>query len=73
MPDRFRALLELRRVLKPGARLAISEEFPDPAYVSARTCASGPRTPASTSMAKTGSFFCYSMVFSNRKENDIPD
>lgn len=33
IPDRLAALLELRRVLKPGGRLAVSEELADPAYV----------------------------------------
>jgi len=33
IPDRHRALAELRRVLKPGGVLSITEEFPDPDYL----------------------------------------
>jgi SAM-dependent methyltransferase len=32
IPDRARALDELRRVLKPGGVLSITEQFPDPDY-----------------------------------------
>jgi ubiquinone/menaquinone biosynthesis C-methylase UbiE len=32
IPDQNRALTELRRVLKPGGRLSITEEFMDPDY-----------------------------------------
>lgn len=32
IPDQNRALAELRRVLKPGGRLSITEEFMDPDY-----------------------------------------
>jgi ubiquinone/menaquinone biosynthesis C-methylase UbiE len=37
IPDRNRALQELRRVLKPGGVLSITEEFLDPDYPLART------------------------------------
>jgi len=37
IPDRKRALQELRRVLKPGGVLSITEEFLDPDYPLART------------------------------------
>jgi SAM-dependent methyltransferase len=37
IPDRQRALAELRRVLKPGGVLSITEEFLDPDYPLART------------------------------------
>ncbi|MBN1888672.1 MAG: methyltransferase domain-containing protein [Thermoflexales bacterium] len=37
IPDRWRALAELRRVLKPGGVLSITEEFFDPDYPLART------------------------------------
>jgi ubiquinone/menaquinone biosynthesis C-methylase UbiE len=32
IPDQARALAELRRVLKPGGLLSITEEFADPDY-----------------------------------------
>jgi ubiquinone/menaquinone biosynthesis C-methylase UbiE len=37
IPDRQRALAELRRVLKPDGVLSITEEFMDPDYPLART------------------------------------
>ena len=37
IPDRARALREIRRVLRPGGRLSVSEQLPDPDYVTRRT------------------------------------
>jgi ubiquinone/menaquinone biosynthesis C-methylase UbiE len=37
LPDRPRTISELRRVLRPGGRLSISEQFPDPDFVTKRT------------------------------------
>ena len=37
IPDQARALAELRRVLKPGGTLSITEQFPDPDYPQAST------------------------------------
>ena len=36
IPDRARALAEVRRVLRPGGRLSVSEQFPDPDFVTRR-------------------------------------
>lgn len=37
IPDRRRALAEIRQVLRPGGRLSVSEQFPDPDFVPRRT------------------------------------
>ena len=67
IPDRGRALAEVRRVLKPGARLAVSEELPDPAYVPAHLVRKWGETAGFGYGGKNGSPFCYSMIFFNHK------
>ncbi len=67
VPDRPGALLELRRVLKPGARIAISEELPDPAYVPAGVTATWLEDAGFRKEGKTGNPFCYSLVYVNDK------
>lgn len=37
IPDRGKALAEIKRVLRPGGRLSVSEQFPDPDFVTRRT------------------------------------
>jgi ubiquinone/menaquinone biosynthesis C-methylase UbiE len=37
LPDRGKALEEIRRVLRPDGRLSVSEQFPDPDFVTLRT------------------------------------
>jgi ubiquinone/menaquinone biosynthesis C-methylase UbiE len=67
IPDRSHALAEIRRVLKPGARLAVSEELPDPAYVPARLARKWAEAAGFGYGGKTGSPLCYSMIFFNHK------
>lgn len=67
IPDRLRALVELRRVLKPGARLAISEELLDPAYVPAQLARMWSEAAGFGYGGRTGSPFCYSMILFNHK------
>ncbi|HMT07562.1 MAG TPA: methyltransferase domain-containing protein, partial [Pyrinomonadaceae bacterium] len=59
IPERLRALVELRRVLKPDGRLAISEELPDPAYMTAGAVRQWAEDAGFRMLGKTGSFFCY--------------
>ena len=37
LPDRYTTIGEIARVLRPGGRLSISEQFPDPDFVPRRT------------------------------------
>ena len=63
IPNCLAALTELRRVLKPGARLAVSEELPDPAYVRPGLVRRWAEEAGFHFLGKTGSFFCYHSVF----------
>jgi len=62
IPDRLHALLELHRVLKPGARLAISEEVPHPAYMAAGEVRRLAEEAGFQVAAQTGNPFVYSMA-----------
>jgi ubiquinone/menaquinone biosynthesis C-methylase UbiE len=37
IPDKWTALAEIHRVLRPGGQLSVSEQFPDPDFVTFRT------------------------------------
>ncbi len=67
IPDKPAALSELRRVLKGGARLGISEELLNPAYVLAGSVRRWAEEAGFFFVAKTGSPFCYHMAFANAK------
>ena len=68
IPDKIAVLAELRRVLKPGARLAVSEELPDPTYVPPQVTRRQVETAGFTFGGQHGSFFCYSQIFLNKKD-----
>ena len=62
MPVRTLALDEVRRVLKPGGRLAISEELPDPAYTPAPLARRWAEEAGFRYGGLTGNPFCYTML-----------
>ena len=62
LPARTLALDEVRRVLKPGARLAISEELPDPAYTPAPLARRWAEQAGFRFGALMGNPFCYTML-----------
>lgn len=62
LPARLLALDEVRRILKPGARLAISEELPDPAYTPAPLARRWAEQAGFRFGGLTGNPFCYTML-----------
>jgi ubiquinone/menaquinone biosynthesis C-methylase UbiE len=67
VPDKPAALSELRRVLKPGARLGITEELLFTTYQLAGSTRRWAEDAGFRFLAKTGSPICYHMVFANEK------
>jgi ubiquinone/menaquinone biosynthesis C-methylase UbiE len=62
VPDRLHALLEIARVLKPGGRLAISEELPHPAYMTSGGVRRLAQEAGYQVAAKSGTPFVYTMA-----------
>ena len=62
MPARLMALDEVRRVLKPGARLAISEELPDPGYTPAPLARRWAEQVGFRFGGLIGNPFCYTLL-----------
>ena len=62
-PARELALCEVQRVLKPGGRLAISEELPDPAYLPAPLVRRWAQAAGLRFGGQTGTPFCYVQLY----------
>jgi ubiquinone/menaquinone biosynthesis C-methylase UbiE len=63
IPDRQRALTELRRVLKPDGVLSITEEFLDPDYPLARTTARWAEKAGFELAERHGNWWIYTLNF----------
>lgn len=63
IPDKVHALLELHRIVKPGGRLAVSEELLHPAYMASGAVRSLAQEAGFSFAGKTGNPFCYHMIF----------
>ena len=66
IPDRQRALAELRRVLKPDGLLSITEEFLDPDYPLARTTIRWTKDAAFELAERHGNWWVYTLNFRKR-------
>lgn len=73
IPERLTTLNELRRVLKPGAHLVISEELPDPAYVPPPVMRRWLTTTRYRLVGQSGSPFCYLQRYATDKEINTID
>jgi ubiquinone/menaquinone biosynthesis C-methylase UbiE len=67
IPDRKRALEELRRVLKPGGVLSITEEFLDPDYPLARTTIRWAEEAGFDLEERLGNWWIYTLNFRKPK------
>jgi len=63
IPDRQRALAELRRVLKPDGVLSITEEFLDPDYPLARTTIRWAKEAGFELAERHGNWWVYTLNF----------
>ena len=73
IPERFTALHELRRVLKPGGQRVISEELPDPAYVPPPVMRRWLTAARYRPIGQSGSPFCYLQRYVTDKEVNTID
>lgn len=69
IPDRHRALLEARRVLKPSGILAVTEFFPDPDYPLKRTTVNEATRAGFVADKVLGNFWNYTARFIKPKES----
>lgn len=65
IPDKLHAMLELYRVIRPGGRVCISEELPDPAYLPSSAVRQYAESAGFLFAGKIGNPFCYQMVFTH--------
>jgi len=63
IPDRGQALAELRRVLKPGGVLSVTEEFLDPDYPLARTTVRWAKEAGFELAERHGNWWIYTLNF----------
>jgi ubiquinone/menaquinone biosynthesis C-methylase UbiE len=63
IPDRARALAELRRVLKPGGVLSVTEEFLDPDYLFAFETVRLVEAAGFRRVRHAGNFWVYTLNF----------
>ncbi len=71
LADKPVVLRELRRVLKPGARLAVSEELPDPAYLPPQITRRWIEGAGYRYGGQSGTLFCYSQIYFTDKEPNM--
>lgn len=73
IPDKGAALRELRRVLRPGARLALSEELLDPAYAPPHLMRRWLAAAGYRYIGQSGTPFCYNQLYFSDKEPNTVD
>lgn len=69
IPNRSAALVEIRRVLKPGGILAVTELLPDPDYVIATTTAKQGKQAGFRVDKISGNLFNYTVRFTKPPQN----
>ena len=65
IPDPVRALREIRRTLKPGGRISITEEFPDPDYPRQSTTNRWVQAAGFELEERHGNWWLYTLNFRN--------